>query len=336
MTLSQNVLCQYRYYEKGFIALDVSRFTDFHRRVLDNCTRVIVGKDEVISLVLTCFLCSGHVLLEDVPGTGKTMLLRAFAKTVGGDFRRIQFTPDLLPSDLTGINFYNQKSGEFEFRPGPLFSNIILADEINRATPRTQSSLLEAMEERQISVDGVTTRLSEPFMVMATQNPIESYGTFPLPEAQVDRFFMRLSLGYMQREEELAVLGRAPAGDIIASLEQVTTADEAAQLKGMLQDVAVSPDVAGYLMDIVQKTRQESRFVTGVSTRGAIALYRACQAWAALSGRDYVIPEDVQRMAPHVLGHRIASGGAVREQDKVSFLRKLIAELPVPLESLPR
>lgn len=316
--------------------MDVSRFTDLHRRVLQNCTRVIVGKDEVISLVLTCFLCSGHVLLEDVPGTGKTMLLRAFAKTVGGEFRRIQFTPDLLPSDLTGINFYNQKSGEFEFRPGPLFSNIILADEINRATPRTQSSLLEAMEERQISVDGVTTRLSEPFMVMATQNPIESYGTFPLPEAQVDRFFMRLSLGYMKREEELAVLGRAPAADIIAGLEQVVSAEETAGLKAQLRDVAVSPDVAGYLMDIVQKTRQESRFVTGVSTRGAIAFYRACQAWAALSGRDYVIPEDVQRMAPHVLGHRIVSGGAVREQDKVSFLHKLIAEIPVPLETLPR
>ena len=316
--------------------MDVSRYTDLHRRVLENCTRVIVGKDEVISLVLTCFLCSGHVLLEDVPGTGKTMLLRAFAKTVGGEFRRIQFTPDLLPSDLTGINFYNQKSGEFEFRPGPLFSNIILADEINRATPRTQSSLLEAMEERQISVDGVTTRLDEPFMVMATQNPIESYGTFPLPEAQVDRFFMRLSLGYMQREEELAVLGRVPASDIIAGLAQVVAAEEVAQLKGMLRGIAVSPDVAGYLMDIVQKTRQESRFVTGVSTRGAIAFYRACQAWAALNGRDYVIPEDVQRMAPYVLGHRIVSGGAVREQDKVAFLRKLIAEIPVPLESLPR
>lgn len=174
--------------------MDITKFTTYHDKVIENCSKVIVGKDDVISLVLTCFVCSGHVLLEDIPGTGKTMLLKAFAKTIGGNFKRIQFTPDILPSDLTGINFYNQKSGEFEFRPGPLFSNIILADEINRATPRTQSSLLEAMEERQITVDGITSKLESPFMVMATQNPLESYGTFPLPEAQIDRFFMRLSL----------------------------------------------------------------------------------------------------------------------------------------------
>ena len=181
--------------------MNPEKFQAYAQKIIDNCGRVIVGKEEVIRRVLTCFVCSGHVLLEDVPGTGKTMLLRAFAKTVGGDFKRIQFTPDLLPSDLTGINYYDQKQGEFRFRPGPLFSNIILADEINRATPRTQSSLLEAMEERQITVDGVTTVLDEPFLVMATQNPLESYGTFPLPEAQTDRFFMRLRLGYMTREQ---------------------------------------------------------------------------------------------------------------------------------------
>ena len=208
--------------------MDISRFTDYRDKIVSSCSRVIVGKDDVIELVLTCFICSGHVLLEDVPGTGKTMLLRSFAKTIGSDFRRIQFTPDLLPSDLTGINFYNQQSGQFEFRPGPLFSNIILADEINRATPRTQSSLLEAMEEKQISVDGKTMTLSEPFMVMATQNPVESYGTFPLPEAQTDRFFMRLKLGYMTREQELSVICRESSSDIIASLTPAVTAEETA------------------------------------------------------------------------------------------------------------
>ncbi|NCB04869.1 MAG: AAA family ATPase [Clostridia bacterium] len=313
--------------------MDLNLFTDYHRRVLDNCARVIVGKNETVSLVLTCFLCSGHVLLEDVPGTGKTMLLRAFSKTIGGGFKRIQFTPDLLPSDLTGIQFYNQKSGEFEFRPGPLFSNIILADEINRATPRTQSSLLEAMEERQITVDGMTTRLAEPFMVMATQNPIESYGTFPLPEAQVDRFFMRLSLGYMKREEELSVLARRSTVDLIDGLSCVVTPEETAQLKATLHEVTVSPDVAGYLMDIVEKTRTESSFVTGVSTRGAIALYRAAQVTAAFRGRGYVIPEDIRFVAPHVLGHRVVSGAAARERDRAAFLAKLIDAIPVPLES---
>ena len=314
--------------------LDIGRFQACHDKVVKNCSQVILGKDDIITLVLTGFICSGHILLEDLPGTGKTMLLRSFAKTVGGKFSRIQFTPDLLPSDLTGINFYNQKTGEFQFRPGPLFANIILADEINRATPRTQSSLLEAMEERQITVDGNTTRLDEPFMVMATQNPIESYGTFPLPEAQVDRFFMRLSLGYMERADELAVISRPSSQAVLDQLDTVVTPEEIAWLKSNFRLVTVSQDVAGYIMDIIEKTRNDSRFASGVSTRGAIALYKACQVIAAFRGRAYVTPEDVIFAAPHVLTHRIQSGNLGNAKTAASYLMELIASVPVPLENI--
>ena len=313
--------------------MDQAAFTDYRKKVVSNCAKVIVGKEDVIEKVLVCFLCSGHVLLEDKPGTGKTMLLRAFARTVGGDFKRVQFTPDLLPSDLTGINFYNQKSGDFEFRPGPLFTNFVLADEINRATPRTQSALLEAMEEKQITVDGVTHRLAEPFMVLATQNPQESFGTFPLPDAQMDRFFMRLSLGYMNRAQELEVLSRPSSQQVLDQLQTVVTPEETVYVRTAYREVAVADDVKNYLMDIVEATRTQGGFVMGVSTRGALALYRAAQAFAALQGRDYVIPEDIKGLAPAVLSHRVVLGSGMNADAAAQRLRKLLSEITVPLEN---
>ena len=315
--------------------MNPEKFQAYAQAIVENCGKVIVGKDEVIRQVVVSFLCGGHVLLEDVPGTGKTMLLRSFAKTVGGDFKRIQFTPDLLPSDITGINFYNPKAGEFEFRPGPLFAGMILADEINRATPRTQSALLEAMEEKQITVDGTTRAMKQPFMVMATQNPIESYGTFPLPEAQMDRFFMRLSMGYMEREQEIAVISRPSTLVLVEDLKQVVTVGETLELRRQLHDVHVSEDVAGYIMDTIQATRNAGALVGGVSTRGAIALYKAAQVTAAIEGRDYVIPEDVVREALPVLAHRLTTASGSRA-DGEAFLSEVIAKLAVPLEDVNR
>ena len=313
--------------------MDPTKFQEYGRKIIENCGKVIVGKDEVIRQVTVSFLCGGHVLLEDVPGTGKTMLLRAFSKTVGGDFKRIQFTPDLLPSDLTGINFYNPKVGEFEFRPGPLFAGMILADEINRATPRTQSALLEAMEEGQVTIDGTTRAMQQPFMVMATQNPIESYGTFPLPEAQMDRFFMRLSMGYMDREQEVSVITRPSTRILVEDLQQVVTVEETMQLRQELHQVHVSRDVVDYIMNIVEATRNAGVLVGGVSTRGAIALYKAAQVTAAMEGRDYVIPEDVVREALPVLTHRLATASGSRA-DGENSLREIVEKLEVPLEDV--
>ncbi len=308
------------------------QLTEYRDRVVGQCEKIIIGKRDVIEKVLIAFLCSGHVLLEDVPGTGKTMLLRSFAATIGGSFKRIQCTPDLLPSDLTGINFYNQKIGEFQFRPGPLFANLVLADEINRATPRTQSALLEAMAERQVTVDGETHRMPETFMIMATQNPLESHGTFPLPEAQTDRFFMRLSLGYMERAQELSVLTGADTNAAVAALSPLVTPEDTEEVKQEIKKIAVAPDVAGYLMDLIAATRADSRIRIGASTRGALALYAASQACAALKGRSYVTPEDVKSMAPSVLAHRLVTAGSARISENESLVRELAESVRVPLE----
>ena len=312
---------------------DIVEASAFIRPLKTEMSRIVAGQSELIDRLIAAMLADGHVLLEGLPGLAKTLAVKTLAQSLNGKFARIQFTPDLLPSDLTGINFYNQKSGEFEFRPGPLFTNFVLADEINRATPRTQSALLEAMEERQITVDGVTSRLAEPFMVLATQNPLESFGTFPLPDAQMDRFFMRLSLGYMTRKQELEVLSRPSAQTVLNELQAVVTPEETAYVRTAYREVKVSEEVKHYLMDIVEATRTQSGFVSGVSTRGALALYQAAQAYASLQGREYVIPEDIKGLAPAVLSHRISLGSSMNAEAAALRMRKLLAEITVPLES---
>lgn len=314
--------------------MDVLRYVEFKNKVIRNVSEVIIGKEETIELLTIAFVCNGHVLLEDIPGVGKTTLVKAFAKTIEKAFKRIQFTPDLLPSDLTGINFYNQKTNEFQFRKGPLFTNIVLADEINRATPRTQSSLLEAMEERQITVDGDTRSLVDPFMVLATQNPVESYGTFPLPEAQVDRFFMRLKMGYPKPEEEISIVKKNIGTNSTENLKSVIEDEEIKYIKENYKEVYVTQEISDYIMEIVGATRIDSKLILGVSPRGTISLYKACQVNALFSGRDYVIPEDVKKLAPYVLNHRIIHKGINRGQNIYEYINNLLTTIKVPLENV--
>jgi MoxR-like ATPase len=314
--------------------MNMKPYEDYYEKVRTNCAKIIIGKDDCIRNIVIAYLAGGHVLIEDVPGTGKTMLFRAFSKSVGGSYKRIQFTPDIMPSDLTGINFYNNKSGEFEFRPGPLFAQMVLADEINRATPRTQSSLLEAMSEGQISVDGTTYLIKKPFMVMATQNPLESGGTFPLPEAQKDRFMMKLSMGYMQRAEELSVLSREDSIDLLSRIEQVVSIEETLELQKNYSQIEVSDPVKEYIMDIIDRTRNDRRIAQGASTRAALSLYRAAQLSAAIEGRPYVIPEDVKSLAVCIIEHRLSYYGVVRRNDGTSICQEIVDSVPVPTEQL--
>ena len=301
--------------------------------VRDNISSVIVGKEHITNLLITSLIAGGHVLLEDVPGTGKTVLAKSLAKSVECEFQRIQFTPDLLPSDVTGLNYYNQKEGEFVFRKGPVFANIVLADEINRATPRTQSSLLECMEEKQVTIDGITHKLEEPFLVIATQNPIETAGTFPLPEAQLDRFLMQIHMGNLNKDEELAIIERFLTDSPLNTLNAVCTKEDIREMMVASKEVYIHNDLREYIVDIVNATRKSADIAMGVSPRGTLAFVNAVRAYALVSGRDYVTPEDIKALAVPVLAHRIIlQRGRVGAKGSDAKILEILAEIKVPTE----
>jgi MoxR-like ATPase len=314
---------------------EIRQVQEMARAVRQSVSHVIVGKEGVIDLLMVALLCEGHVLFEDVPGIGKTTLAKSLARSLGCSFQRIQFTPDLLPSDIIGITFYNQKRGEFEFRPGPLLSQVVLADEINRATPRTQSALLEAMEERQVSVERETMPLPRPFIVIATQNPVELEGTFPLPEAQLDRFLMRLRLDYPSQAEERLILQRFRENQPLQEVRPVLLAEQLKVLQAMIRRVRVDPSVESYVVDLVRATRNHNGVELGVSPRGTLALYRAAQAHAAIHGRAYVIPDDVKQLARPILSHRMLATSSTRLHGRVmeQIIDDVLRSVPVPVES---
>ncbi|MGD6805087.1 AAA family ATPase [Rossellomorea aquimaris] len=308
------------------------------QNVIDNIEKVMIGKRTVAELSLVALLANGHVLLEDVPGVGKTMMVRALAKSVGASFKRIQFTPDLLPSDVIGVSIYNPRDSEFHFRPGPIMGNIILADEINRTSPKTQSALLEGMEEHSVTIDGVTRKLDKPFFVMATQNPIEYEGTYPLPEAQLDRFLLKMKMGYPEMEEEMEILHRAQKNPPIEDLDAVISLEELRMLQEEVREIIVDDTLKKYIVEIAHRTRLHAQVYLGASPRGSIALMRACQAYAYLKNRDYVIPDDVQYLAPFVFSHRIILKSEAKYEGITAegVVERVIARIPVPVQRLVR
>lgn len=317
--------------------MDQKECREYGRKLLENIGKVIVGKEETIQLLLAALLSGGHVLLEDMPGTGKTKLAKSLAASMEGVFSRIQFTPDLLPSDVTGMNIYNRKSGEFVLHKGPVFANVLLADEINRAMPRTQAGLLECMEEHQVTIDGQRLMLESPFMVIATQNPVESAGTFPLPEAQMDRFMMRLSMGLPDQEEEVLILERFGGEDPYEKLESVITREQILQMREAAKEVYVHPVLQTYIVELAAATRKEPELAFGISPRGSLALMQAAKAYAALLGRSYCTPDDVRALAVPVFSHRLGFQGGRRDTARQQALvQRILKEVPVPAEEFSK
>ena len=314
--------------------MDLQKIKEISESIKDNVGKVIIGKDEKVDLILASLYAKGHILLEDIPGTGKTVLAKAIAKSIDAKFKRIQFTPDLLPSDITGSSIFNQVENKFNFIKGPVFTNILLADEINRATPRTQSSLLEVMEEGQVTTDGTTRILDNPFIVIATENPIENAGPFPLPEAQNDRFLMKISMGYPSKEEEIKIMNRFIKDDPLSDIGSVCTKDDIASIQEAIKDIYVHKDIIKYIADIISKTREDSNIELGVSPRGTLALLKAAQSLAAIKGREYVIPDDIKFLSAPVLSHRIIARNTLNSlEENYLIINSLVESIDVPTEN---